>query len=260
MKEGLKIYDLRFKIFLILFILFVNHKSLFINHVYATVDSTPSADIKAKLEELKKEIASKAAKLKQEVNEKLQNKAYTGLVKDKSGTEITIIDKNGPKVIKTNQDTIYDNINIPKLKYSFKLVETDDNIAGLGEIDELGNLIAKKIVLLPEQPQQKNILWGKITSISDTKVSIRDRNFKNYDTSFSKVETGAKLNDFVIVTGYIDKNQLLQAGFVYIIPQGGVIRPKKNRLPDGQVATPSASPKPIPSIKPKTATPSAKKK
>ena len=48
---------------------------LLLPHPVAAVDSTPSAEIKAKLEELKKEIASKAAKLKQEVNRKLQNKA-----------------------------------------------------------------------------------------------------------------------------------------------------------------------------------------
>src|SRR3989344_8793153 len=70
-------------------------------------ESTPSADIKAQLEQLKIEIASKAAKLKDEINRKLKDRAYIGKLKTKSENSLTIASKSGPKIITINQDTEY---------------------------------------------------------------------------------------------------------------------------------------------------------
>ena len=61
------------------------------------LDSTPSAEIKTKLEALKQAIASKAAIIKQEINHKLQNKAYVGLVKTKSLSVIFTLLPSGIK-------------------------------------------------------------------------------------------------------------------------------------------------------------------
>ncbi len=72
------------------------------------IESSPSANVKSKLEELKKEIASKAAKLKTEVDRKLKNKAYSGKVKVKSDQSITLAANTGPKIVSVNQDTIYE--------------------------------------------------------------------------------------------------------------------------------------------------------
>ena len=82
------------------------------------MDSTPSANIKAKLEELKQEIASKAAKLKQEINLKLQNKAFIGTIKTKSINSITLASNTGSKIISLNQDTQYAS-RIKNTKYSY---------------------------------------------------------------------------------------------------------------------------------------------
>ena len=71
-------------------------------------ESSPSADIKSKLEELKKEIASKAAILKQEVNKKLKDKAYVGKVKHKSDSSLTLAASSGPKIVSINQDPLFE--------------------------------------------------------------------------------------------------------------------------------------------------------
>ena len=71
-------------------------------------DSTPSADVQSKLKALQNEIASKAAKLKNEISKKLQNKAYIGVVKSKSSNTLTLATRSGTKVVNTNQDTIYE--------------------------------------------------------------------------------------------------------------------------------------------------------
>ena len=264
------IYDLRFKtlasqglakqvlkIFLSIFLLlFINHHSLFINHALAA-GSTPSAEIKSKLEELKKEIASKAAKLKQEINRKLKDKAYVGLIKLSSETSLTLAAFSGPKIVSINQDTVFESKqSLPskdvklksKKKFSQESLSDEDYVAALGDIDETGVLTAKKIILLPTPNSQlKTYLWGQVISISDKLITLKDKNFKNVAASLP-LKSKIKLNDFVILTGSIDKNDIFDTGFIYVIPQGGIIKPKKVATPSAQTATKSA----------KTATPSAK--
>lgn len=215
-------------------------------------ESTPSADIKTKLEELKKEIASKAAKLKIEVDRKLKDKAYVGKVKSFSGASITLAADPNPKMVSINQDTVFETNIKSKSKFSSKTMAEDDYIAALGDADETGVLIAKKVILLPAPlDKQKTNLWGKIISISDRLLTLKDKDFKNVAVSLSKA-VNLKLNDFVILTGAQDKNEIFSAGFAYIIPQGGILRPKKLATPSAKLATPSAkqatksaSPKPV---------------
>ena len=228
----------------ILGLLFFLHPSPFTLHPIFAADSTPSSDIKSKLEELKKEIASKAAALKQDIDRKLTNKAYIGKIKTKSPTAITLATKNGPKIVNINQDTQFDS-NVKGKKYSQKLMSEEDLVAGLGDIDENQVLTAKKIVLLypiPYTLYPKIYLWGQIISISDKLVTLKDPKSKNVAVSMPLNKV--KLNDFVILTGNMGKNDIFEAQFVYIIQQRGFIKPKKMvyPAPNGAGATPSATP------------------
>lgn len=213
-------------------------------------DSTPSADIKSKLEELKKDIASKAAKLKLDIDKKLTNKAYIGKVKAISKTSITIAGKTGPKIISINQDTVFDSqlkssLREASKKYSLKLVSEEDSLAALGDIDETDVLIAKKIILL--QPtayslQPKTHLWGQIVAVSEKLATLKDKGQKNIAISLPK-KTSVKEGNFVILSGSLGKNDIFEASFVYIIPQGGILKPKgKSATTSAQIATPSAKP------------------
>ncbi len=207
------------------------------------VESSPSADIRAKLEELKKEIASKAAKLKQEVNTRLQNKAYAGNVKSKSDQSITIATRSDPKIISINQDTVYESNIKGKTKFSIKTLAEENYIAGLGDVDETGVLIAKKIILLPTTNYEpKASLWGQVISISDQLVTIKDKDYKNISATLPDSPT-VKVYNFVILTGRYNKNKIFEADFAYVIPQGAVLKPKKVATPSAQPASPSAKPK-----------------
>lgn len=233
-----KIYDLRFTIFLLFFLLFLNHESYFINHVYAA-ESTPSSEIRTKLEELKREIASKAAKLKGEVNRKLQNKAYVGNVKSKSSTSLTLAQTTGAKLVSINQDTIFESEVKQKQKFSQKTLETEDYIAALGDIDDTGVLTAKKIILLPTPKlSTKTYMWGKVVSKDLKLATLLDRNQKNIAVSFS-LDTDFKVGDFIIAIGTKNKNDIFEAEFVYVIPKGGILKPKKMATPSAQTATSS---------------------
>ncbi|MBI2338536.1 hypothetical protein HYU95_05130 [Candidatus Daviesbacteria bacterium] len=231
-------------------LVFLTFNFLLLTSPAIAADSTPSADIRIKLEELKKQIASKAAKLKQEINRKLKDKAYIGKVKSKSDTSLTLAAKSGPKIVSINQDTVFESSFKSKQKFSQKTISSEDYIVALGDTDETGVLTAKKIIMIPtaDNEQPKSYLWGQIISISDQLVTIKNNEFKNVAAALSP-ETKVKLNDFVILTGIKGKNNIFDTGFTYII-SGISPKPKKAASPEpAQEATSSA----------KTATPSAKK-
>lgn len=227
---------------LIVFFLLLLYPLPFTVSPVRAADSTPSADIKTKLEELKKQIASKAAVLKQEVDKKLTNKAYVGKIKTKSESAITIASKNGPRIVNINQDTQFVS-QVKSKKYSQKLASEEDYVAALGDIDENQVLTAKKIILLPTTNNElRTYLWGQIAAISDKLITLKTRDLKN--ASVSLPEAKFKLNDFVILTGTKGKNDIFEADFVYVIPQGGILKPKgKLATPSAKLATPSAKPK-----------------
>ncbi|MBI2599722.1 hypothetical protein HYW43_02250 [Candidatus Daviesbacteria bacterium] len=201
-------------------------------------DSTPSADIKIKLEELKKEIASKAAQLKQVIDQKLKDKAYVGKIKLKSDTSLTLATDYGPKIVNINQDTNFDS-KVKKQNYGAKSISEEDYIAALGDVDENGVLTAREVVLLPiSNLQPKTYLWGQIAAISDKLMTLKDRSFKNVAASLMD-STDVKLGNFVILTGSIGKNNFFDTDFVYVIPQGVILKPKKLATPSAQTATSS---------------------
>lgn len=251
-------YILKFKNFRFLFVILIFTFYILIlptSSSAQTSSSTPSADIKMKLEELKKEIASKAAQLKQEVNKKLKDKAYVGKVKTKSAQSLTLAASSGPKIVSINQDTIFESKIKSRAKFSQKNILDEDFIAALGDIDETGVLIAKKVILLPTIDYQLSThLWGQVIAISDKLITIKNRDNKNVAVSLSSNQA-VRLNEFVILTGVKTKNEIFDAEFVYIIPQGGFIKPKKvvHPAPTGAGATPSAKVT-TPSAKPKSTT------
>ncbi len=178
----------RFITFFFLIFTFLYLVPLTLYSTYA-VDSSPSADIKSKLVELEKEIASKAAKLKQQITGKLSNKAYIGKVKISTENTITIATINGPKLVNVNQDTVFES-NVKGKKYSQKLISAEDYLASLGDVDETGVLTAKKVILLKNPTvETKSFIWGQVVAISGKLISIKDRNSKNFAVSIDDSST-----------------------------------------------------------------------
>ncbi len=178
----------------------------FINSVVYAAESSPSSSIQAKLEELKTSIASKAAKLKQEINKKLDNKFFAGTIQTKSINSLTLLVKNETKNIVTNEDTIF-----PK-----KTLDKDMYIAALGEIDDQGFLHAKKIVLLsPTNLKLKTYIWGRIISEEDNLIIIETKDKKKAPVSATKITAKYKIKDTVIITGYRGNDSIIEASFLF---------------------------------------------
>lgn len=249
-------------------ILITHHSSLIT--VYAT-DATPSSSILSKLDELKKEIASKAAQLKLEVNKKLQNKAYVGIIKNKSSNSLTVAENSGSKIINVNQDTVYSGTTTTKTKGSTKKVnitldnlKEEDPIAALGDIDDTGVLTAKKVILLIGlNTKVKYHLWGNVISVSGQTITIQDKSNKNQsilvssDTDFKSGNDDSTFadiqkNDKILVSGYPNENDIVEATFVYTIPTGPQT-PKPSQTASASAtpkSTPKASAKPTKTPKP----------
>lgn len=222
--------------------------TFYILPVYAaepSLSATPSASIKTKLEELKKEIASKAAKLKLQIDKKLRDKAYVGILKNKSDTSLTLAASSGPKIVNINQDTIFQS-KLKNKKFSRQTLTSEDYIACLGDQDETGVLTAKKVILLPPSLKpQKTFLWGQIISTSDNLITLKNSDSINVAVSSPK-RAKFKINDLVILTGSLNKNKVFEAEFLYVIPQGVNLKTKKDATTS---AKPTSSPTPSPSLK-----------
>lgn len=183
-------------------------------------ESSPSVEVKQKLEQLKQEIASKAAKLKLEISSKLTNKVYIGVIKSVSPTSITLATKVNTKIVTINQDTLFKDTKNIRKKINLSGLKEEDYIVALGDIDDTEVLTAKKIILLPQaakEEKQKTILWGKIVSVSDKLIAIKDKQAKTISVTTSKIDVKFKSSDTVILTGFINKNGILDGSFLYVV-------------------------------------------
>lgn len=144
--------------------------------VYAQTDSTNSSNIQRKIEELKKEIASKAAKLKTEINKKLQNKAISGAVDsvDLENNKISLNTTSGITNIETFDFTSFTNQKTSKKTLTIKELKKDDYLVALGDLNDKGILTAKKVIVTEKVDNSGlTILWGQVQSIQGNSIVIK---------------------------------------------------------------------------------------
>ncbi len=207
----------------------------------AGILSKPADTIDQKLEDLKKDIASKAAELKGEVNKKLENKAVLGKSTVITTDTITLETKNGNRTIKMNEYTLFADNSKQKSKKAFTgdLLKTDDTLVCLGDMDEKGIMVAKKIIRTDPPPTQQNkYLYGHIGTVSNLSFVLEMKqlpgsqntlvNFNGATTVQNAKEDGS-INDIkqgrtTIIVGS-PKNEATEAKFIYLIPVTGMIKP-----------------------------------
>ena len=204
----------------------------------ATPTGVLTSTVDQKLEELKRDIASKAAQLKSEVNKRIGNKALLGTVTVTSTDRLTIDSKNGSKTIKTNEYTLYQNDSKQKTKkaYSFDQIQTGDTLVSIGDIDETGALLAKKVVRVdPPQKKAYSYLSGQIGSVTNLAFVLELRGKPIADVSYtgktfiqngkaegtsSDIKPGRRA--VVILSSGTEASQ---SAFIYLPPETSVIKP-----------------------------------
>ncbi len=194
--------------------------------VKAEFIASPSSSIKDKIKALQDQIASKAANLKLEIQNKLQNKAYFGKLKSADSTTMVLDSNQKDLHIILTQFTQYSGTKVKDVK---SLV-SGDYIAALGDIDDNDNLVAKKVIKISTfKPSSIKVVMGKVTSVGDKTFTLESADKKtwnvfvkptttyrsNSETNFSALKNTLK----VIVVGE-DVSPNINARFVYILPAG----------------------------------------
>lgn len=212
------------------------------------VDSTPSADIKAKLKALQEEIASRASQLKQEVSKAMQNKVYTGLVKAVSAGSITLTTAGGEKNITLNEFTDY----VGKGKAAnLKSLTTGTYIAALGDLDEKEVLTAKRVAMFEAPPSEKGVVFGSVISIASGKMGFLTKDKQALNLVINKYTEYRAPKDQVLSSKDLKVGQVLiivvskekdisYADFIYAPSSTSSPKPKV-ASPSAKITTPSSS-------------------
>lgn len=215
--------------------------TLYSIHPVLAQDSSPSGSLMQKLNELKSEIASKAAQIKTEVNKKVQNKALIGSIMDIGSGSITIQTLNSSKTVKYDEFT--EIIGLKNKKIKIETLETGDNIAALGDVDDKNNLVAQRLVFLEPTSwriasSSAQLVWGQIQKSSGSVITVKTREGEtenvstNSQTAFflgnNEASTiDAKVEKHLVVRGTRLKDGSLRAKFIYFIPSMGFLKPEK---------------------------------
>ncbi len=217
-------------------------------------DASPSSSIRGKLEALKAEIASKAAQIKQQVDKKIDNKAWIGLVKSKTDTEVVQYYLDVNRVIIVNEYTTYSTK--AKGAGSLKDILAADFIVALGDVDDKNRLTARKI-LKQASPSANTVenVWGQIQSVNGSTIKLKSR-----DNIIVKINVSdkthltlggddaslgdARAEKFLVAVGQKTAEGAMNARFVYYIQSAGFMKP------DRKLASPSASVTASPSLRP----------
>lgn len=202
------------------------------------VESSASSNlIQQKLDELKISIASRAAKIKEDLTKRLQNKILVGEVLSTEAKLIQISSDNETRNIITSEYT-----DIPKAK-----IVGGDYLIALGEIDDKNNLVARKVLVTvrPQELEQK-IIWGEIALVQKDILNFKpkestlsgllvDKNTNIASTSKDLSLTDIKEGTIVVAVG-TQRQDKLQTRFITVIAN------KTIKLPKSAVASSSATP------------------
>lgn len=197
--------------------------------------STPSGSLIQKLEELKKEIASKAAEIKNDINKKVQNKAVLGKILKIEDSKMLIQGLTSVKTVNFDEFTEVIGLNNKKIKIG--TLDLDDNVAALGDFDDKNTLAAKRIIY-QESPAtiSGELIWGQMQKTQGQSITIKDKSgqshtvITNSQTAFALGNNEASIADakpekYMIAKGIRLKDGTLRARFVYFIPSVGFVKP-----------------------------------
>lgn len=261
----IRVYRLQVVVYSLIFfqfILFTVHCNLSPTYAATSTPSakqaTASASLTDKINALKKEIATRAAKLKLEVDKKIQNKAVLGKLVNKSNDRLTITKLasaagNLARTIGINEYTQYHQGYVRGKKISLAQVTSNDLLIALGDIDDKGMLTAKTVYRLDKVTFPNNqLIWGQIQSVSGPTIVVKTKDQAQVKllTSSASWQLGneqasavdAKPNRFLVSVGSSLRDNQSVSRLIYLIPSPGFIKPDKPR-PATSSATPSTSPK-----------------
>lgn len=223
--------------------------------VYAS-EATSSADlIKQKIEQLKADIASKAAKIKDELSKKLQNKLILGQVNSIANTNLTVNSADGNHNVITNQYTIIMKDGSPR-KLDLSSIKKDNYLTILGDIDDKSAMNAKKIIIGDKpQFQDRVILSGTIVHNDGTNLQLetvantvltftlnKDVSVNAFSGQPTEKDLTGGLNVIIVAIKDDKHPDKMNVRFVQVIGKKR-LKPSPTPTANSKIATPSGSKK-----------------
>ena len=149
--------------------------------------------ITQKVNEITQEIASKAATLKSQVTQSIQNKLAVGKITSLNNQQLTLQTDTGIITVAVNTYTIYQTDPASgKQAISLNNLAIGDTVATLGDLDETGVLSAKRVVTLSDQSNQSqkpHYIWGTIQATSEASLKLNDKDNKSIELNIDKNTT-----------------------------------------------------------------------
>lgn len=228
-------WTIKLIISLLAFCLFVNSQLSIVNLAVAQT-SSPSGSLIQKLDDLKREIASKAAEIKNDINKKIQDKAVFGMILKIEDGQIIIAGLNNTKTVKYDEFT--EILGIGGKKIAIKTLEENDSVAALGDVDDKSNLVARRIVFLETiATGSAEPVWGQIEKTAGPSITIKDKSGEKrtivttgttvfYLGNNESSIADAKPEKFMVARGTRLKDGSIRARFIYFIPAIGFTKPE----------------------------------
>src|SRR5581483_4039995 len=207
-------------------------------------------EFQQKVEAIKQEAATEAAQLKSQVSQQLQNKAFIGSASAIANNQLTIQNAKSSHTVKVDQYTVYQDTTSKKAM-TFNDIKTADFLVCLGDVDDSGNLLAKKIIRQKAAaPENKVAVWGQLQSILINTLSLLKNDGQkltiNTDSNTSLVfgnqeitVSNLKVGNYIIAVGDLSGTNL-STQFIDLLNLGGSLK----------ISTASASPSAVASAKP----------
>lgn len=205
-------------------------------------ESSPSAEpavatnsaMQTKIDDLKKEIASKAADLKAVMDKKIGNKVFTGKISRISTDTISIDAELGARSVTVNEYTLYQDQSSQKIKKAFKLdsIKSGDTVIALGEVDEKSIMTAKKVIRVNGVKLRSfSYVFGQISKVEPQKITLKNKNGTEQVIGFDSKLVIKNEKDKGTVTdikmtrnaiAVYPKDEATRSSLLYILPVGGL--------------------------------------
>ena len=144
------------------------------------------------------EIKEKVKQRIEEIKQQVLKRAFWGTLKERVDSTLVIKAADGEKRIKTNTNTVF--VGTGKKEVKIADLEIDNFILALGDWQENGTLMAKRVLVMAKAPKpapQRYAFFGKVSQISKDKKMITVSALKSENTEQIQIASTTIINKIV---------------------------------------------------------------
>lgn len=203
---------------------------------------TPPVD-QEKIKEIRDKVREKVQEKIQEIRERGIRRGYVGQIEAIANLQITLSTRRGERKVSIDEDTKI--IGQGRQTLEIEDLQVGDVIIAMGYVNSEGEMIAKRIVVIPKPPKPplpRRAVFGRVTEIDQSsliltlihprkdpstlrvEVTSKTRITKKLEGKIQKVDFANIAPDdrLVAVGTWDEENEILTAKLLHIIPGNGL--------------------------------------